>query len=638
MQKSGEHVSEVFTSKGITGWCRGVGNDLITPLLNSKWIAKTIIAATAVLFSIETKAELQSGVPLDAYGVWDRTAYTLKDDTYLHLFRGLQLGYAWSEIEPENDKYDWRQLDKEIKFAADSGLYAYINVGAGPACPDWVYNTVPKLLTDKLIHGWTAYPYYYHEDFKTHFFDMISDMAAHIASLDPKLREKIVFCQPKMGCTGDPVPVKGEYLPESPYKLYKEDAEWQNFRIATFQQYKDAFEDNGLDIPLLMNGIGDEGYTAPVAKWVKENIGSGYGVKGSSFVRGHHLPLEGSYKKTWYDKLVNPKELALFSRAEMDQSNKKPVFLINRPLGFYWGMLGGLNTGLSICDFTGSAIRAIDDHPEIVDAIEFFNRYAGQIYPATATNAYSILHEGLDAADVDKFPENKFGKAQEKNQQRYINICKAYAHRGAQMDDPSAATRGKVYQRDKLTGYNDAGWDIHAGNYERWIEQIDPEGTSIGLFRLNADSQGLLDEDNSIYDRFARSFETSSGKNAMYFKFHDETFSKASPDTLTFNITWLDKYKNSTWAFQYDDGSGTLVTAKTFTGIGDNKWKTETIVIDDAAMQHKGPKGSDFALVNTDGIDDIFHGIEVDIVRDVSGITVDVAANHTVEVEQKVGK
>jgi hypothetical protein len=178
------------------------------------------------------------------------------------------------------------------------------------------------------------------------------------------------------------------------------------------------------------------------------------------------------------------------------------------------------------------------------------------------------------------------------------------------MDDVIAATQGQVYQRDNQTGYNDAGWNIEEGNYERWLTQINPDSTSIGLFRV----RGLIDSSSSKYDRFARSFENSSGRNAMYFKFHPNLFSLAAPDSLTFKITWLDKNQNSTWTLNYYDVSG-LQTALNVTGLGDNQWKTSNVSIQHPIINQSGPLGADFMLVNTDNIDDIFHGIEVDITR-----------------------
>ena len=178
------------------------------------------------------------------------------------------------------------------------------------------------------------------------------------------------------------------------------------------------------------------------------------------------------------------------------------------------------------------------------------------------------------------------------------------------MDDVSAATQGQVYQRDQQTGYNDAGWNIEEGNYERWIIQINPDLTSIGLFRV----RGTINSNSSKYDRFARSFQNSSGKNTMYFKFHSDVFSLSAPANLTFKITWLDKNLNSTWALKYYNSAG-LHTALSITGTGDNQWKTINVTLQNPIINQNGVLGSDFMLVNTDSIDDIFHGIEVDITR-----------------------
>jgi hypothetical protein len=241
-----------------------------------------------------------------------------------------------------------------------------------------------------------------------------------------------------------------------------------------------------------------------------------------------------------------------------------------------------------------------------------FNKYSKQLYPSTADAAYSIFHEGLNAQNTVKFPVSLYGSANRSNQARYIAICNAYVTRGAQMDDVFSATKGQVYQRDQQTGYNDAGWNIEEGNYERWITQINPDSTSIGLFRV----RGVINSSSSKYDRFARSFENSTGKNTMYFKFHSDVFTLSDPDSLTFKITWLDKNLNSTWALKYYNSTG-LQTALNITGIGDNQWKTINVTLHNPSINQSGVLGSDFMLVNTDAIDDIFHGIEVDITRTV---------------------
>jgi len=242
-----------------------------------------------------------------------------------------------------------------------------------------------------------------------------------------------------------------------------------------------------------------------------------------------------------------------------------------------------------------------------------YNKYSQQVYPSTATAAVCVFHEGLNAADTVKFPENIYGKAIENNLERYSNICNAFASRGAKIDDLKSAAIGQVDQREFQTGYNDAGWDIEDGNYERFLTQIKPDETSIGLFRV----RGTIDENSSKYDRFARSFENKSGRNTMYFKFDDEMFANSKPDSLSFTITWLDKNAGSSWSLNYNNGGKKMKTAIQVKGKGDNQWKTQTVTIKDAVINRSGKFGSDFILVNTDTLDDIFNGIEVEIARKI---------------------
>jgi hypothetical protein len=100
----------------------------------------------------------------------------------------------------------------------------------------------------------------------------------------------------------------------------------------------------------------------------------------------------------------------------------------------------------------------------------------------------------------------------------------------------------------------------------------------------------------------------------MYFKFDDEMFSTSKPKSLKFTITWLDKNAGSSWALKYGKGKE-MKTAIEVKGKGDNQWKTAIIDVTDMELNHKGELGSDFILVNTDKVDDIFNGIEVDIQR-----------------------
>lgn len=115
----------------------------------------------------------------------------------------------------------------------------------------------------------------------------------------------------------------------------------------------------------------------------------------------------------------------------MDQTWTKPLYQINVPLGFYWGALSGLNTGLSVWLVTQSALQEAQLKPELHSIFKMFNKYASKIYPSTANAAYTIYHEGLNSQNTTKFPVSIYGAANQSNQSRYIAICSAYAAKGA---------------------------------------------------------------------------------------------------------------------------------------------------------------------------------------------------------------
>lgn len=551
-------------------------------------------------------------LPLNSYGVWDRSnAYDISVDTNYHYLKGISADVNWEDVQLlDSVQYDWSEIQSVLQRAFSNAQMVNISVAVGPDAPLWVYaNGVPGVLTNDTQHPyWSQYPYYLDDDFKRYYFKMIENLGDFLRSQPSYLFDRIAYVQVKTGCTGDEVPFKG--IPLNPSEDISAN-EWLNFRLEAFEKFRLTFNtgNTNTQIGLLFNNIDPIDEPAEW-QWVSNNVSFGFGIKGSAYSRGHHLSQELDFKSTWTTYLVNPQGLELFSAAEMDQTWTKPLYQINVPLGFYWGALSGLNTGLSVWLLTQSALQEAQARPELHDVFKMFNKYSKQMYPETAEAAFSIFHEGLNAENTLKFPVSIYGAANKQNQARYIAICNAYANRGAQMDDVFAATQGQVYQRENQTGYNDAGWNIEEGNYERWLTQINPDSTSIGLFRL----RGQIDSSSSKYDRFARSFENSSGKNIMYFKFHPDLFSLAAPDSLTFKITWLDKNQNSTWALNYYNVSG-LQTALSVMGLGDNQWKTSSVTIQNPICNQSGPLAADFMLVNTDNIDDIFHGIEVDITR-----------------------
>jgi hypothetical protein len=204
-----------------------------------------------------------------------------------------------------------------------------------------------------------------------------------------------------------------------------------------------------------------------------------------------------------------------------------------------------------------------------------------------------------------RFPESEYGPAKQSNGERVKKIESEFKPYGAKVGDLDAATslKGSKYLFE-AKAMNDVGFGLIARNYGRFITQIDANKTSVGLWRVGPADQP--------YGRYARGFEHKTGKDALYFQFHQDFFKKDGAPTgpLTFRIVWYDNTTGS-WGFSYDAGKGNFKSAKTFTGTGTNRWREETFTIADAVMNHHGPQGADIALVNLDDKDKIFHIIEV---------------------------
>ena len=569
-----------------------------------------------ILFSI-TKSHSQS-LPTSSYGTWDR-GEGIEDysNPKADFVMGIEVGVRWADVQPNGpNKFDFSVFQNTLDRAAKYHKIVKMSINVGGDAPMWLFNNgVPlvnvksnKPKNDKYAD---SNPYYLSEIYKKYYFELIQQFSLFLRNQPKNKFDCIAFVQVKTGSTGDEEPYKGTPYNKD-YVISNE--QWEAFRLESFTQFKKYFNDvSDRQIVLTFNNVDPE--KQPQAyNWVMTKIEPkiGFGIKGGAYNRGHHLTGEQSFKEQWMPYLVNPKVMKLFSASEMDQSWQKPIFNINKELGFYWAALGAINTGLSSTNISKGAIQYGYKHKEISDIFRMYNKYAQQVYPATATVAVSVFHEGLNAADKVKFPESKYGKAIPKNTERYLAICNdpIYKNRGAKMDDLDAATIGQVNQREKQIGYNDAGWDIAEGNIERFFTQINPNDTSIGLFRV----RGEITKTSSKYDRFARSFENATRKNVMYFKFDTEVFLNSAPKSLQFKIIWLDKTAGSKWSFRYKSSTGSKDAVQVI-GIGDNTWKEVNFTITDAVVDGSGMNGSDFTLVNTDSVDDIFNGIEVGIER-----------------------
>ena len=573
------------------------------------------------LLAMLSPARALAAPPPSAFGVWDRSDNISSKD--FPFIKGFSFGQRWADIESQPGVFDWSSLDQAMDKAVARGQFVYLSISPGPDSPEWIYSHgVPKVKTEgekeKHKSKWDGYPYYLSPEYRKYHQRLITEFGKHIRGYPRKTQELIAFIQIKTGCTGDETPYKGTAI-DRQYDLPRSAPAWRDFRLETFALFAKIFQGSADQprIDLLFNAVGPiigsdedeieakEGFVVEW-DWVLKNAGGSFGIKNGALSRGHHLAGERSLYDQWTPYLIDPKGLTLFRRSEMDQTWLRPWYQLNVPLNFYWGAVNALNGGQSIWDVTKSAMEACQEQG-FDYSFYFFNRYAGQIYPKTATDAFCALHKGLDASDTKAYPEEVFGPAGRKNLDRMLKITAAYSKYGAAADDKHGLMLDQVRQRDTQTGFNDVGWDIWSENYGRFLYQIDADATSIPLWRVG----GPITKTSSIYSRFARGFEHASGKDAMYFKLHEGFAGGAEPKTMSIHVLWYDGQAGSTWKMVYDAGQATMQTAISVTGTGDRKWKSEIVTLKDAVFARSGMRGSDIALLNTDDKDDIFSLVEV---------------------------
>ncbi len=573
----------------------------------------TFLILIALLTALLTKVHAQLGLPREAYGVWDRSGFNTV--AQYPFTRGQSYAETWFNVNKARGVFDWAALDQQLAFADaqnEKFIVQILTVGGskGSSMPAWMFikngGDVPSLSDDIYTYG-----YYLHPRFRVYFEEMVNNLANHLRNGVPaSQRPRIAFVRVDTGATGDEEPYENANLisPAADKQAYGISAQqWRDHRLWAFEIYRKAFQEGpGPVIPLLFQDIENTGF--PVEwNWVSQNVRGGFGAKYGGQVRGHHLTGAQEVSTSYRAAAVDPAPgVRFFSRNEMDQTWGKPYFQLNVRLGMYWTAVEQLHAGQSIWDVTESCLQRTTPD-DIGFVFEFFNKWAAELLPATAGGGFCILHQGLDASDTVKYPAASFGgqPANANNQARYTAICQAFAAQGARMDDVVAATNGQVFQRDNQAGFNDAGWEITSGNYERFITQLNPEATSKSLWRVN----GPLTRSSHPFDRFARGFDHANGKDVMAFDLHDKLLpSPGQPVQLS--VTYLNRGTGQ-FALRYDAAGDSQKTAFTVTKTNQGDWVTRSVVVTDWVFKNRGLGGGDLTLVNTDAEDDIFHGLEV---------------------------
>ncbi|MCX7012029.1 MAG: beta-galactosidase [Candidatus Sumerlaeota bacterium] len=563
--------------------------------------------------------------PREACGIWqwyshhgspERWDGRVGADTYPGM-KGVPVVVGWNELEPRDGDFQWRLIDDVIERCAANGLYIFSMVWYLPPNPEWLYEKgVPRVEIDTFkteADGEFAHiPYPFSDQYEFYFHRAIDAVADHMRSLPPPLRKWYLFHQGTTGSTGDGYCYKGQ--PKDPKYAIPRD-EWDAYckKEALYQIRAFTGAAGGKPpIPLLINALNDEEWLAREcpAMVLKNGVGS-------HFYQSNTDKTKFEQHRPWMTNR-NSLKRPVFIRGEgetafMDQTR---WFQKNPLMNFYWSALYALHMGIDIWNVGGGALEM----PELCMAFDTFNRYAGQKIPSQSPVAFCALRDNLNADDTERFPEDKYGKytlgkvgkretkiddfkgaSYESNRQRVEAILKEFAPRGAVVEAPSVVLASGMESR-RRKGHNDVGRDRIEDNYCRFLHQIDANETSVGWWHIGPPYQP--------YGRFARGFDSAAGKNAICLAFDEDFFAKEAPGKLKIRVTWLDRDK-SEWKLVYDAKDNPAKTAMTVKGSNYGRWRTEIVVIEDAAMRQRGERGSDIALLGVSG-DAVFHLVDVE--------------------------
>ncbi|MDX1315728.1 MAG: hypothetical protein R3356_09515, partial [Eudoraea sp.] len=358
-------------------------------------------------------------------------------------------------------------------------------------------------------------------------------------------------------------------------------------------------KDGELQIPLLTNYDANE---AAQYNWMLDHLPKAIGLKNGMFSHGYHISDAQERLANFIDfrNEVEAQGKVFFARGEQDAEYKTYGWSTqNIPQAFYWSALYATHCGLSLWNIPWEAT----DDKENFPAFELFNRYAAEVHPQSAKGAFCALRRGLDASDIQLFPENVYGTASKSNTQRYVKIAEEFSEYGAQMGDPEKATGGGMINRKRMD-YNDAGWKILTGNYQRHITQIDPEETSVAWWSV----------DKSVYGRFARGFDTANGKDSLFFDLDDKFYGSGflnGKEAIEIEVIYFDNDLGS-WKLVYDAGGDSMKTALEISNTGTGGWRTKSVTLEDAYLANGGQRGADIIILNTGETDCRFHMIRVD--------------------------
>lgn len=616
---------------------------------------------TALLFFVAIQAKIQAQ-PM--FGIWKARQDLVP--TYLDV-RGSMVISKWQQIQPNapsgsSDGFNWTGLDNDLKANTTSYtvLLVYIwsaNTNVFP--PLWMFkaplgtgtldyvdllnctaqNTCSGTCTSSGFYA----PPFYDAGFKSNFKTMITkvrqriaDVVSGAAGVDNTTKlayQKIISVQACMGSTGDYPDYKGYCVTGA--------AASTDFSAYFYEmsQYFDAAY-SGSSIRVLHNPGNNNtaqinwvlGSNSPVNSpshpWLKMgDVGHAYQLNGEKdyyntihVTNGEKLfvPLNSEYVRT-RSEMANDVTGSGWWKAPnpADPINYYGYLDPNRPYRNMFALFGSaLYFGLDMSNQVEELQNGTAGSNPYQKAFDFYNKYTDQKDPATATKAFCMLRDALDASNTTRFPEGTLygtytmattNQLKDRFQKIQSNTTDQFSLKGAKLEDVDNAVGGALGNRG-AHGINDVGDNIIETNFERYITQIAPDLNGNGLAdeplytTCNSYWNVPTSDVNAFFGRNAKSIYSLNGSTAkagMYFTISDN-FLSTYQGNLKFTIWYLDK-DNLNWTFRYKPIGATEATILTVPKGNTNSWKYYTVTVDASAFKNRNALAykSDFSLYAT---------------------------------------
>ena len=518
---------------------------------------------------------------------------------------GYHLYYNWSDLEAEKNTFVWEGLDEKLQLLADADIWIGVQIMVGQNSPSWIYDKVPEVVT---TGGGDPgpYPYYLDSDYQKRYFNLLKKVATHLNNLPQHLKEHLMYWQICEGSTGDEQPYKGTPV-DSAYEI--DYYTWQGFRHQCWDSASTYAGKNRYFRFLFNSGNNSQDLQYVESKFPEDFQKSGW--------LSHQYSFNGEL--LYYSRQIRRLESTFYgyrTRGEIQGVYNYPWWKMASVKQSFTLACSALAGGLDMLNVGAAYIDATQD----TRPTDFFKKYAGLRNASGANRGFIALRDVPDFMDTSRFPVQQYGpvinplsqkafdsrikqiQGNEKDSatlkywktieaiEKYLNPVR----RDVIIDEFTPA--GAMYNDDGDGYHNDFGINM-TKNFARFIRQVSPDNTSIGAWRIGADS--------SMYGRYARLCKLDANNNGeMFFRLNDSLLADNKNVTLTITYYNIDTGK---WAVR---GSGTTFN---FKNKYKNDWMQKTVTFTGFKGRQLLNGDADFSIKYKGGVNTPFALIEVSI-------------------------